>query len=125
MRLYFTSNLTLSEDDSTTPNNIIYQDSNRSVTDTTTILEAASGSQSFLPSATDVALPMGQIAQGKWLYLYSSGDFSIKIDGAAAGITLAGSKPHQLWVDFTSLSISNPSAVSSITLSYALGGDPV
>ena len=123
MRLYFTSNLTFSEDDATSPNNIIYQDSNRSITDTTNLPEGSSGYQRFAPSATDVAIPMGQITGGKWFYIYPDADISIKIDGAAAGITLAGSKPHQLWVDYASLSITNPSAVSSVNVSWAIGGD--
>jgi hypothetical protein len=123
MRLYFTSSLTFSEDDSTTPNNIIYQDSNRSVTDTTNLPEGSSGYQSFAPSATDIALPMGQVTAGKWFYIVSDADISIKVDGAAAGLTLAANKPTQMWVDFSGLTISNPSAVSSVNVSWAMGGD--
>lgn len=122
MRLYFTSNLTFSEDDATSPNNIIYQDANRSITDTS-LPEGTSGFQSFAPSATDITIPMGNITVGKWLYLYADASIEVKIDGAAVGLTLAASRPHQLWVDFASLTVTNPSAVQSVNISWALGGD--
>ena len=122
MRLYFTSSLTFSEDESNSPTNIIYQDASRAITDTTTFTQGASGYQTFATSASDVAIPLGQITAGKWIYLVSDGDFTLKIDGAAVALALAGNRPHQLFVDFTSIEIGNPSNSTEINISYTLGG---
>lgn len=89
--------------------------------DTTTLTEAASGYTTYAPSATDVAIPLGGIAAGKWVYLIADAAFSFKLSAGAA-LVVPADKPIHMFVDFTSLSISNPSAISTVSVSWAIGG---
>jgi hypothetical protein len=121
MRYSLTSSLVLSEDTGSTPSKKIYEDDNRTIVDTTSFTEAGSGLTTYAPSASDVAIPLGGIATGKWLYLIGSAAFSFKIDAGAA-LVVPADRPCQLFVDFTALTISNPSAGSSVSVSWAIAG---
>ena len=121
MRYSLTSSVVLSEDTSSTPSKKIYEDDSRTIVDTTTFTEGGSGFTTYAPSAADVAIPLGGIAAGKWLYLISDAAFSFKISAGAA-LVVPADRPIQMFVDFTSLSISNPSAGSSVSVSWAIAG---
>jgi hypothetical protein len=121
LRYSLTTTLVVSEDNSSTPTKKIYEDCNRSIVDTTTLTEAGSGFTTYAPSAADVAVPLGGIAAGKWLYMVADAAFSFKLSGGAA-LVVPADKPIHMFVDFTSLSISNPSALASVSISWALGG---
>jgi len=121
MRYSLTSSVVLSEDTSSTPSKKIYEDDSRTIVDTTTFTEGASGFTTYAPSAADVAVPLGGIVAGKWIYLIGDASFSFKVSGGAA-LTVPADRPCQLFVDFTALTISNPSAGSSVSVSWAIAG---
>ena len=112
MRYSLTSSLVLSEDTSSNPSKKIYEDDSRTIVDTTAFTEAGSGFTTYAPSAADVAIPLGGIAAGKWLYLIGDAAFSFKIS-AGASLVVPADRPIQMFVDFTSLSISFSPVVNS------------
>jgi len=121
MRYSLTSSVVLSEDTSSTPTKKIYEDDSRTIVDTTTYTEGGSGFTTYAPSAADVAIPLGGIATGKWIYLIADAAFQFKINAGAA-LDVPADRPCQLFVDFTALTISNPSAGSSVSVSWAIAG---
>jgi hypothetical protein len=120
MRYSLTSSIVLSEDDSATPSKKIYEDENRSIVDTS-FTEAASGLTTYAPSAAAVAVPLGGIATGKWVYLIGSAAFQFSLN-AGTTFDVPADRPVQMFCDFTGLTISNPSAVSSVSVSWAIAG---
>jgi len=122
MRYYRKGTLVLSEDDSTAPKEIRFQDSERETIDKDIIVEGGGQTQVIEATTADFEIPMGRISQGKWFYLYSDKAFSVKIDSGPAR-TMTELKANECWMDFTSLKITNPSTTDNMRLTWAIGGE--
>jgi len=120
MRYQRNSSLTVSEDDSNIPKQLRFSEIDQEVLDTTILKEAGGNSIDLPESTTDWEIPMGAIGSGKWFYLFSSVEITLKIDDGPAR-TLAAGKPNECWMEYTSLKISTTTAATRLT--YATGGE--
>lgn len=119
MRFYRKATITLSEDDSTAPKEIRFNDVDRETINKLSILEGGSNTH-VLEAGDSFTLPMGQISLGKYFYLYSTGAFTLSINGGSA-LSMAASVVSEMWADFTTLTVTNPTE-SSIRITWAIGG---
>jgi hypothetical protein len=112
----------LSEDDLTNPKEIRFKDADRETIEKDVIKEGGGQTQKIEKSTVDFELPMGKVAAGKWFFLYCDKEFTLKIDSGTAR-TMAAEKANEMWVGYTSLKISNPSATDDMRLTWAIGGE--
>lgn len=117
MRYSKSQTLTVSEDDSSIPKMIRFQELQQSVVDTS-FKEMKTGDID-LPANVTFEIPMGAIGQAKWLYLYTSKNFKIKIDDGPE-YDLEGSRPNEMWITFNKIEIKT-SDVTRVT--YAIAGE--
>jgi hypothetical protein len=113
----------LSEDESSSPKQIQFQD-NTSFVDAgaSLILKDGGGRTETIPTGTsDYALAMGNIAAGKWYYLRGDADFDLKIDGGAAR-RMIGGFTSSVFMEYAALTISTVGA-SDLRLTWAIAGD--
>jgi len=102
MRYARDSKVVLSEDNTSDPKFINFQ-AKEEVSDLTSLLDSANRTKSY-PIGTHV-IDMGQIAEGRWLYIKPTDkDVSISLDGGAQMLFRSG-KASEMWVTFTSLSM--------------------
>jgi hypothetical protein len=109
----------LSEDDLSDPKEIRFADKGREVLEKDLIKEGGGQTQVILATAS-LVLPMGNVAAGKWFYLYGDNDFSLSIDGGPA-LSIPGGKPCEMWADFTSLSVT--AGANDLRLTWGIGGE--
>lgn len=64
------------------------------------------------------AISLGNIAEGRWLFVKASADLGLSINGGAA-LTLRGEKTTRLWVNFTSLSITVSGNATEVLIALA------
>lgn len=116
MRYSKSQNLIISEDDSSIPKSVRFQEKDQL---TLQILSEVKTGDINLPASITYEIPLGAIGQAEWFYLYSSKDFSIKLDDGPA-ISLRASKPNELWAKFTKIEV----VTTDVTrLTYAIGGE--
>lgn len=122
MRFYRKALIVLSKDESLYPKQIRFQDDREYTEQGTTSLIKEGGSNTVVyPAAsTDVDIPMGQVQLGKYFYLLSDRDFSLKINNGSA-ITVIGGRVCEMWCAFTSLKVSTGS--EAIELTYCVAGE--
>jgi len=121
MRFYRKGSITLSEDDATTPKQIRFEDREHETAETTIIQEGGGHTQVIEKNVTDFNIPLGKVAQGKWFYFFCDQPFRIKINNGA-DLVMAADKVNEMWVDFTSLKVTNPSGTDDMRLTWAIGG---
>jgi hypothetical protein len=123
MRFYRKATILLSEDDSTSPKDIRFYDVERETLNRTALIEGGSGTNVIEPGDT-FTLPMGQISLGKYCYLYSTGAFELVINGADKTFNMAALVPNEMWMDFTTLTVTNnASSADDIRLTWVIGGN--
>ena len=123
MRFYQKIETVLSEDEVSIPKIIQFQET-REITESgnSTLIKDGGGRTETIPTATtDYALAMGNIAAGKWFYLFADNDFDLKIDGGTARRVLKD-HPSSVHMEFTSLEVSTVGA-SDLRLTWAVAGD--
>jgi len=123
MRFSRKATIMLSEDDSTSPKDIRFYDLDRETLDKTSIEEGGSATHAVDVGDT-FTLPMGQISQGKYFYLYADGPFELNINGVTgAELSMAGDVVNEMWCDFTTLSVENVTgSADDIRLTWVIGG---
>lgn len=123
MRFYRKATIMLSEDDSTSPKDIRFYDVERETLNKTALIEGGSGTNVVAPGDT-FTLPMGQISLGKYCYLYSTGVFELVINGGNRTFNMAALVPNEIWLDFTTLSVTNDAnSADDLRLTWVIGGN--
>jgi len=102
LRYYKKSEVVLSEDNSSQPKEIRFQDCIE-ITDTTSLVDGGGNVKSY-PTGT-YAVDMSEVSEGRWLYLKGDQVFTFSLSGGPA-IEAIPSKPIEMWVKYTSLSIT-------------------
>ncbi len=77
-------------------------------------------------SATDVAIGMGTVTEGKILFIQPSADMDVKITNAAGetqNIRFQGGFPSILAITFIGIKLTNPSATDVLTGKIFIVGD--
>lgn len=118
MRYHKIQTLTVSEDDSTQPKKVRFEEREQETIEKTSFVECKTGDIN-LPTGTTFAIPLGAIGTAKWFYLYADVSFKIKLNGSTNELVLAAKKPHELFVDFTQLEVVT---TDKTRLTYAIGG---
>ena len=121
MRYYRKGTIVLSEDDLSNPKEIRFQDRDRETTEKTIIKDGGGRSETVVAGTTDWEIPLGNVAQGKWFFLYSDKAFKLKIDNGS-DLQVAAGKPCEMFIDFTSLKITND-GTEDMRLTWAIGGE--
>lgn len=116
MRYYKTQTLTVSEDDSTRPKKIRFEEKDQEIRET--FVECKTGDIN-LPASTTFEIPMGAIGTASWFYLFCNNDFQVKLDDNPA-MALKANAPNELFVEFSKIEVVTGSAASRLT--YAIGG---
>jgi len=111
----------LSEDDTTDPKEIRFSDKDRETTEKTIIAEGG-GQTQVIAALGSLSIPMGNVAAGKWFYLYGDKAHTLSINGGAA-ITMAVNKVTEAWMDFTSLEVTNSNTTDVMRLTWGIGGE--
>lgn len=125
MRFYRKATIVISEDDTATPKEVRFKSEDAETIEgatSTLVKDALSNTVTIPASATDFALPMPQVTTGKYLYLYGDRVFHSKINGGAARVHSL-KKHNEEWIDFTSVTITNPDATNALRLTWAIAGD--
>jgi len=115
MKYFKTSEIILSEDTASVPKQIRFKECEE-VVDLNLLKEGGGDTKSY-PIGTAV-IDMGQIAEGRWLYVKASEDIDLIIDGSATPLKLIKDKPVDMWHKFTSVSVTT-TAVTRITIAIA------
>ena len=102
MRYYKKSETVLSEDNATQPKDIRFQKCDE-ITDSATLIDGG-GSTKTYPVATH-AIDMGNVTEGRWLYLIADKALTFSVSGGPAMTTIPN-RPTEMWVKYTSLDIT-------------------
>lgn len=124
MRFSRTCQIVLSEDDNTSPKLLRFSETLETVDNgTTAVLKDGGGLTVTIAGAqTDFALPMPQIATGKYLYLYADKPFTVKLGGASSlAMSMLAKKANELWFDFTTPPLITTTV--DVRLTFAIAGD--
>jgi hypothetical protein len=114
MRIYESNTITISEDNSTDPQQILFKDVSE-VADILSLTECRNVSETF-PVAT-TAVSMGNITAGNFIWCKPTNACSLVIDGQI--IPIAAGKVTKMWCNFAALSVTVTTAVNKIQLIIA------
>jgi len=114
MRILEKVQATLSEDDVNDPKQIRFSQIYENV-DLTQLKECLQRVESFPIGSHSIG--MGNIAQGRWLFLKADKDIGVSINSGTV-LTLRAGKATMMWVNFTSLDLV-VSVVTVVTLLVA------
>jgi len=133
MRFYRNGTTIISEDDSTTPQDLRFQDAARETAESaastppTTIVSCISQGVT-LPKASGSPtvfelFPPVDLTAGKYFYLRSDDNsFQLQINNQAALTIPGGAHVCEMWCGFTSLKVSNLSTANTVRLTWAIAG---
>jgi hypothetical protein len=114
MKYFLKSETILSEDTATQPKDIRFQKCDE-ITELVTLVDGGGDSKTYPIGAHSI--DMGNVAEGRWLYLISDQEITFSLSGGAA-LTTIPDKPIAMWVKFTSLDLTTTVA-SRITVAIA------
>lgn len=115
MRYYEKSQVLLSEDTLSVPKKVRFSEEFEDA-DIALLKESVVRQESF-PVGTH-SISLGNIAQGKWLFIKPTNDLEVKID-AGSNQTFRGGKISKMWVNFTALEITVSTAAQVVVLGIA------
>lgn len=136
MRFSRTGTIVISEDDSTSPQDLRFQDAQRQTiesaasTPATTIVSCISQGFTLPKAPTSPGVPTvyelfppADLTTGKYFYLRSDDNpFHLQINNQTALIVPGGGHVCEMWCDFTSLKVSNVDPANSVRLTWAIAG---
>ena len=114
MKIYESNTVTISEDNVTDPQQILFKNISE-VSDITSITECRNVSETFPVGTTVVS--MGNIVAGNYIWCKPTNACSLVID--AQVIPIAAGKETKMWCNFAALSVTVVTAVNKIQLIIA------
>lgn len=105
-----------------------FQRSDKTVTEVTRldVEEAHAETREIIASAVDEALAFGGVGPAKILYMETDQALTLVLNGGSEVFNLeptSGSRAKLFWEgEFTAITVSNPSATTSATLTYFVAG---
>ena len=102
MRYYKKAQIVLSEDTSSEPKEIRFS-AERTLSELVQLKDVGGSTKTY--SIGTHAIDLGQVAEGRWIYIESDKAITISINAGPA-IELLPNLPSEMWVKYTSLSLT-------------------
>jgi hypothetical protein len=123
MRYAEQTQIIISEDNSSAPQNVRFSDAITDV-DTTSLAHLHDASDAYPVGTTSV--PMGQITLAKYLWIKPAASIQIILSGSTTPLTLIAGKATKIWGNYTSLQIVVPTGTTNTLtppqVSIVIGG---
>lgn len=115
MRYFEKTQIVLSEDTLQIPKKVRFSEDYED-TDVALLKESITRQETF-PIGT-MTIPMGNITQGKFLFIKPTNDLQVKLDGGS-NHTFRGGKVSKMWVNFSALEITVSTAAQVVVVGIA------
>jgi len=132
MKYYRQGTIVISEDDSSSPKDLRFQDAQRETIESTelanTALTSCVSQTVTIPAqpgggpVTYELFPPADMTTGKYFYLRSDDNpISLQINNGAAHV-MSALHVNELWTDFTSLKVTNHDTAKPVRLTWVIAG---